>query len=154
MRNFLEFEICIDFIFSNRDRHLTNISVLRDADTLNFISMAPIYDNGKSMFVGKEIGPITDKNMLSQEITSFRPTEYELLKYVQDKNLIDINKLPTLSEINELYHMDHKVSDQRINYTLQTYQKKVDLYDKFMRGQSLSSIKFGYDKGLASIIKE
>lgn len=40
-----------DFVLSGRDRHLGNVSILRDSETLQFISPAPIYDSGKCLFV-------------------------------------------------------------------------------------------------------
>jgi hypothetical protein len=147
VHRFLDFEICMDFIFTNRDRHLTNIAILRDADTLEFASMAPIFDNGKSMFVGRELCPVTDKQMLSQEVTSFCDTELKLLKLVQDRNLVDISKLPSTDDIRKLYEMDSRVSEDRIRFVLESYERKVDLYDRFSRGQSLTAIKFGMNTG-------
>lgn len=38
-----------DFLSYNTDRHAGNIGVLLDADTFEYISIAPIYDNGCSM---------------------------------------------------------------------------------------------------------
>jgi hypothetical protein len=143
VRRFLDFQVCMDFIFTNRDRHLTNIAILRDADTLKFVSMAPIFDSGKSLFVGKELCPVTDKQMLSQEVTSFRNTEMELLKLVQDKSIVDIGRLPPTDDIRKMYEMDSRVSEDRIRFVLESYERKTDLYDRFAHGQSLSAIKFG-----------
>ena len=142
VREYLEFEILIDFIFSNRDRHLTNISVLRDADTLKFISMAPIYDSGKSMLVGRDIVPVTDKFVLSQEAQGFKEKELELLKYVQNRKLVDVQKLPSSEYIKEMYHKDSQVSEERIEFVVEMYKRKIDMYDKFAAGTNLSTIRF------------
>ena len=142
VRNHLEFEILIDFIFSNRDRHLTNISVLRDADTLKFISMAPIYDNGKSMLAGRDIVPVTDKYVLSQDAAGFKETELELLKVVQDRKLIDVHLLPDTDYIKEMYLKDSQVSESRIDFILEMYKRKIDMYEKFARGEDLRNIRF------------
>ena len=142
VREYLEFEILIDFIFSNRDRHLTNISVLRDADTLKFISMAPIYDSGKSMLVGRDIVPVTDKYVLSQDAQGFKEKELELLKYVQNKKLIDIGLLPSQEYIREMYHKDSLVSEDRISFVLEMYKRKIDMYERFASGENLRSIRF------------
>ncbi|SHH11547.1 hypothetical protein SAMN02745229_00266 [Butyrivibrio fibrisolvens DSM 3071] len=142
VREYLEFEILIDFIFSNRDRHLTNISVLRDANTLKFISMAPIYDSGKSMLVGRDIVPVTDKYVLSQDTQGFKETELELLKYVQNKKLIDVQLLPSPEYIKEMYLKDSQVSEERISFVLEMYKRKIDMYEKFAAGENLSQIRF------------
>ena len=142
VREYLEFEILIDFIFSNRDRHLTNISVLRDANTLKFISMAPIYDSGKSMLVGRDIVPVTDKYVLSQDTQGFKETELELLKYVQNRKLIDVQLLPSTEHIKEMYLKDSQVSEERISFVLEMYKRKIDMYEKFAAGENLSQIRF------------
>lgn len=142
VREYLEFEILIDFIFSNRDRHLTNISVLRDADTLKFVSMAPIYDSGKSMLVGRDIVPVTDKFVLSQESQGFKEKELELLKYVQNRKLIDVQLLPSPDNIREMYHKDSQVSEERISFVIEMYKRKIDMYERFASGENLNMIRF------------
>ncbi|MBR4667569.1 MAG: HipA domain-containing protein [Butyrivibrio sp.] len=142
VREYLEFEILIDFIFSNRDRHLTNISVLRDADTLKFVSMAPVYDSGKSMLVGRDIVPVTNKYVLSQDAQGFKEKELELLKYVQNRKLIDVRLLPSPEHISEMYHKDSKVSEDRISFVLEMYKRKIDMYERFASGENLGRIRF------------
>ncbi|MCR4933253.1 MAG: hypothetical protein K6A29_03580 [Lachnospiraceae bacterium] len=141
VREYLEFEILMDFVFSNRDRHLTNISVLRDADSLKFISLAPIYDSGKSMMVGRDIVPLTDKFVLSQEAKGFKDNEIELLKYVQNRKLVDINKLPKVDYIKEMYLKDSQTSEERIKFVCEMYERKVDMLDKFASGADLRAIR-------------
>lgn len=143
VRDYLEFEILIDFIFSNRDRHLTNISVLRDAESLKFISMAPIYDSGKSLLVGRDIVSATDKYILSQEAQGFKKTEMELLKLVQNRNIIDIEKLPSIDYIKGMYSKDSQITSQRLDFICEVYKRKIDMYDKFAKGQDLSRLRLG-----------
>lgn len=142
VRDYLEFEILIDFIFSNRDRHLTNISILRDADTMKFISMTPVYDSGKSMLVGRDIVPIDDKFILSQDAQGFKEDELSLLKYVENRDLVDISLLPTEDEIRQMYAKDSKISSSRIDFVCEVYKRKIDMYDKFAHGQNLSKLRY------------
>lgn len=39
----------IDHVMMNTDRHLGNYGLIRDADTLEWLGPAPIYDNGTSL---------------------------------------------------------------------------------------------------------
>ena len=43
----------VDFILANTDRHLRNFSFIRDADTLEWKGLAPVYDTERSMFIKK-----------------------------------------------------------------------------------------------------
>lgn len=47
---FMDYEIMTDYLLSNTDRHMNNISVMRNPDTLEILGFAPIYDSGNSMF--------------------------------------------------------------------------------------------------------
>ena len=46
---FLDRMIVLDYIIANEDRHFNNFGVLRNAETLEWIGMAPIYDSGSSL---------------------------------------------------------------------------------------------------------
>ena len=45
--------IAIDFIIGNDDRHKGNFGILRNADTLEWVKAAKIFDNGNSLFYDK-----------------------------------------------------------------------------------------------------
>jgi hypothetical protein len=46
--------ITIDFFIGNEDRHRGNFGILRNVDTLEWVKIAPIFDNGNSLFYDKE----------------------------------------------------------------------------------------------------
>lgn len=46
--------IAIDFLIGNNDRHKGNFGIMRDANTLNWISMAKIFDNGNCLFFDRK----------------------------------------------------------------------------------------------------
>ena len=103
---------------------------------------SPIYDSGKSMLVGRDIVPVTDKYVLSQDSQGFKEKELELLKYVQNKKLIDTQLLPSPEYISEMYHKDAQVSEDRISFVLEMYKRKIDMYERFAAGENLSSLRF------------
>ena len=125
-----------DFIISNRDRHLNNVGVLRDSESLEFLVPAPIYDSGKSFFV-QDIVPITDKELLNINTQSFRSNELGMLKLVRDRSLVDVGKLPSKGYIEEMYAMDSKMEDRRIKMIAEAYEKKVELFRKWQMGEKI-----------------
>ena len=141
LRMEMEYQMPVDFIISGRDRHLNNIAILRDADTLQFKRMAPIFDSGKSMFIRQDI-PDNNKALLSLRTESFAATELQLMKYVQNRKLVDISKLPGRDVISDLYHCDSQMSDRRISDICDAYERKIELYRNFQLGKSLNQIKF------------
>ena len=69
-RKDLEYQILTDYLLTNIDRHMDNIGVLRDAKTLKFIRMAPIFDTGRA-FASGYVTPYTDYEIENIEVNSF-----------------------------------------------------------------------------------
>lgn len=78
------YQIITDFIISNSDRHLNNFGILRDSSSLKWVSYAPLFDSGNSMFYKSSYIPV-DRALLKLEVTSFRSKELQLLRYVTNR---------------------------------------------------------------------
>lgn len=141
LREQLDYMIMSNFILSNRDMHLGNIGILRDNSTLDFLRPAPIYDNGKSLFV-QDVVPMNDSGLLSIKTESFSSDELGLLKLVSDRNLIDLTKLPSRSFIEEMYALDTQIESARITAIGEAYERKIDLFRLYQLGRDLNTIKF------------
>jgi len=78
--SFLDRMIVLDYIIANEDRHFNNFGVLRNAETLEWIGMAPIYDSGTSL--GYDKMPI--QIYIGRDITCkpFKKSHTEQLKLV------------------------------------------------------------------------
>ena len=137
---FMDYMILTDFILSERDRHLGNISVLRNADSLQFIAPAPIYDSGKCLFVRDSV-PSNDRDLLSIKTESFAGDEMKMLKLVKNRNCLDVTKLPARSYLEELYALDSKMDGHRIALIGEGYERKIDLFRRFQLGEDLNKIK-------------
>lgn len=126
VRTFLEYQILADFVLTNTDRHLNNFGILRNANTLEFIGMAPIFDSGNSMFWQNprlpEYSDLTDI-----AVNSFRNTEKRMLQLVRNKDVLDFSKLPTEEELRAIYGMDELIP--YVDSILLGYWKKIKLLD-------------------------
>lgn len=52
--------LAIDFIIGNEDRHRGNFGILRNANNLKWLGIAPIFDNGNCLFYDKDNESIKD----------------------------------------------------------------------------------------------
>lgn len=130
VRPFMEYQIAADFILTNTDRHLENFGILRNPDTGVFVGMAPIYDNGNSMFCEKKY--IKEK-ATEIKVNSFQKDEEGLLKYLQKRDWIQTEKLPSIPFIENLYSHDEKFEIYRDNM-IDGYLRKQELYHDFIQG--------------------
>lgn len=124
VRTFLEYQILADFILTNTDRHLNNFGVLRNADTLEFIGMAPIFDSGNSMFWQNPRLP-AHSDLTDITVNSFQNTEKRMLQLVRNKDVLDISKLPTEEELRSIYGLDALIP--YLDSILLGYRKKIEL---------------------------
>ena len=126
-RSFLEYQILTDFVLTNVDRHLNNFGVLRNTKTLEWVSMAPIFDSGNSMFWKNPRLPEYD-DLRNIEVNSFRTRESQLLGYVKTPEVLNLNKLPEPEELRSIYNKDEMIPC--IDSILLGYQKKIDMLTK------------------------
>lgn len=77
----------LDYLILNEDRHLNNFGIIRNVDTLKWMDVAPIFDNGQSLNIH-----YYDEYKFFFEIKPFN----EMFQVVHDFNRIDINVLQDL----------------------------------------------------------
>lgn len=97
VEEFLDRMITLDYIIANEDRHLNNFGAVRNAETLEWIGMAPIYDSGSSLGYDK-ITPAM-KNAGEYICKPFKKHHEEQLKLVSSFDWIDFAKLSDVREV-------------------------------------------------------
>lgn len=83
VEEFLQKQLVLDFLIENTDRHYGNFGFIRDVNTLQFLGVAPIFDNGTSLWCDSllpEIGAW-------QQTMPFKKNHKEQIKLVKDINL-------------------------------------------------------------------
>lgn len=108
----------IDYLITNEDRHLNNFGIIRDVNTLKWLDVAPIFDNGESLnitYYDNEELHISGEGRLFYEVKPFD----KIIKVVKDIKRIDLSKLDGIVEwFDELLHKYQNLtgfSDTRIN---------------------------------------
>lgn len=127
-----------DFIITNSDRHWYNFGILRDTETLRFVSMAPIYDNGNSMFYNI-YSPLNRASLLRLEDNGIIKQEVKRLDLVQDRDIINISLLPTPSQVEE-YYLNHAIDKERVNIITRSYSNKLDLFMEYQPTKNKSAL--------------
>ncbi len=89
--------IVLDYIIANEDRHLNNFGLLRNAETLEWLGFAPIYDSGSSLGYNSLLSQIhTEKNITCKP---FKRRHEEQLKLVTSFDWIDFSKLSDVGDM-------------------------------------------------------
>ena len=132
--DFMDYEIMTDFLMSNIDRHMNNIAVVRNPDTLEVLGMAPIYDSGNSMFYNIPFEQLSHVHLDEIETHSFIKKEIKLLSYVRNRNAVDLDKV----EIDfSIYKNDIVERHIRIPLLEELYEKKIMKLKAFQDGKDI-----------------
>ena len=131
---FIEYQILTDFLISNTDRHMNNIAVLRNPDTLQLLGFAPIFDSGNSMFYNLSYRELLTVHLDRIQTHSFLERESRLLQYVENRNCVDLEK--AVMDFG-LYEQDIAERGIRIPRLKEIYEKKLELAAAFQRGKDI-----------------
>ena len=129
--SYMDYLILTDYLFTNTDRHLRNLGILRNPDTLELIGFSPIFDNGNSMFYDKSFSDLNNNIDINNiKINSFYTTETKMIKNVNNFKVIDINNIhPDFS----IYQKDNKENKKRYTLIQKIFNEKLDRIKKLQK---------------------
>lgn len=117
-REKLEDMFILDYIIMNEDRHLNNFGIIRDVNTLEWLDVAPIFDNGEALNIldyDDEEVIISGQGRFFYKVESFD----KVLDYIKNIKRFDLDKLDgVVEEFDELLHQYTDIThmtDRRIN---------------------------------------
>lgn len=136
---FIDYQIMTDYLISNTDRHMNNIAVMRNPDTLELLGFAPIFDSGNSMFYNVPYEGLSKIKFSDIKTHSFIEKESKLLQYVRNRSLVDVDK----AEMDfSIYEMDILERQIRIPKLKELYQKKMEFLRAFQLGKDIWKQKY------------
>ena len=104
--------IVCDFIIANKDRHFNNFGVIRDVNTLKFVGVAPIFDNGCSLWYD-ENDMYVGEFFLTKPFDDYEKTQIRLVKNL---DWFDVSKLENFTdEVKDILLTNKLISEERID---------------------------------------
>ena len=115
--------IICDFILANKDRHFNNFGVIRNVESLEFERIAPIYDNGCSLWYDENdlyIGEF----FLTKPFEEYEKNQINLVKNI---DWLDINKLNGFTdEVKEILLSNKLLTNDRIDKIVNEIEKRIE----------------------------
>ena len=132
--DFMDYEILTDYLISNTDRHMNNIAVMRNPDTLELLGFAPIFDSGNSMFYSLSQNELERVHIDEIRTHSFVEKEKRLLRYIKNRSCVD----PDRAQLSfDVYRQDVSERHGRIPLLEELYHKKLERLLAFQRGKDI-----------------
>lgn len=119
-RDNLEDMVLLDYLIMNVDRHLNNLGIIRDVNTLRWLRVAPIFDSGEAMnidMLDDNTMVINENGRLFNEVVHFdkflelirktRKYDFERLEKVVDEFEKILKKYQSISKMNnqDIYNL-------------------------------------------------
>ena len=136
VQNSIDYMLLMDYITTNADRHWSNFGILRNPDTLKYTSMAPIYDNGNSMFYNTS-DKLSRLSLIRLEDNGITRMEFKRLALIKNRNLIKTDLLPSPSEVKDFYEK-YGISEERAKIISESYSNKLDLFLEYVQGLTIN----------------
>lgn len=135
--------IVLDYLIANEDRHLNNFGLLRNAETLEWLGFAPVFDSGSSLGYDKLNAEIrANKNITCKP---FKKCHEEQLKLVSDFGWIKTDCLADLGKIAEEVFSDARVAEfineSRVHAITESMQRRVSYLEEFINVRLLNLVR-------------
>lgn len=125
--------IILDFIIGNTDRHKRNFGIIRDANSLEWLHTAPLFNNGNSLFFDSTLrGSIKDN--IDSYCKWFRESNYKKLEYIQYPQWYDPSKGKEVVDIIHTGLRNNKyISEEKVSKITKITENRVMELDKVIR---------------------
>lgn len=141
VRAALDRMLVVDYIIANEDRHYNNFGFIRNAETLEWLGTAPIYDSGTSLWHDT---PHVGQDMCSKP---FCKTHAEQIKLVEDLTWFEPGALRGLSdEIMEVFHQSDRVDEKRSALIASSVMTRCEQIEEYKQVKKPSLLKNLHDK--------
>lgn len=129
--------IVLDYLILNEDRHQNNFGLIRDANTLKWLGVAPLFDSGSSLGYDKLTNQIASLSHV--ECKPFQKTHDEQLKLVTSFDWIPFNRLDGVEqEMRQIFEQAGDYMDEaRISAILDAFSSRREKLRQFAEKTSL-----------------
>ena len=127
--------IVVDYIIANEDRHQNNFGLVRDANTLEWLYPAPVYDSGSSLGYDKLTNQILSGKTI--ECKPFEKTHEEQLNLVTSFDWINFEALKGINrDIKKVFENAGEYIDaDRVNAIISSVESRIE----YLQGIAISS---------------
>lgn len=121
----LDHMMVLDYLIANEDRHQNNFGVVRNAQTLEYIGAAPIFDSGTSLWFDKPTVMVGERARINCK--PFKSDHEEQVKLVSSFDWLDLNALHGIEdELRELVRGSLFIDEARCDALCRALKGRVE----------------------------
>lgn len=136
-REQLDNMLVLDYIMLNEDRHLRNFGIIRNAETLEWINVASIYDTGQSLLSQTDYFDMNFNSGYGKFFTNVQAPFEIIIKNVSNLERFDFSKLNGVidtwkSEICK-WNKEKQIASERIDRVIEGIKLRVKKISELQR---------------------
>ena len=141
-KEYLEKMFMLDYIVLNEDRHLNNFGIIRDVNTLKWVSVCPIFDTGRCMntnvtnsywdFKLGEVKCFTPTLVPSEILPEFFTITISLMQILKLKELVK-----EYEEILKEYREYTNLSEEQVEKLVNGLKERISIFENTMNIKGL-----------------
>lgn len=146
IRHSLDQMIVLDYLIVNEDRHLNNFGVVRNAETLEYLGAAPIFDSGTALWFDKPTTMVGSDARITCK--PFKTTHEEQIKLVTSFDWLDIGKLNGMEEeFRELVKDSLFIDEVRCDALCMALKTRIRMLEQVREKQRMAYAGYTDDSG-------
>ena len=137
VREQMEKLLVLDYLIVNEDRHLNNFGLIRNAVTLDWVGVAPIYDCGNSLWFNKLVSQITPEDDSGVKTPLWKKNPTKNLALITDFSWLDLSLLDGIEdEIRALINQSEYMEKIRVDALCNAVRTRIDLLDGIIQSRN------------------
>lgn len=134
-KSILDQMLTLDYIIANTDRHYGNFGAIRNAETLEWLGLSPVYDSGTSMWHDKQISGQTI--YADCESKTFKKFHSKQIALVSETDL-NLSSLAGIDEwLEDFLKSSPFINEKRRYFLCYTLKKRVETSQRILRASGL-----------------
>lgn len=133
--------IVVDYLLANTDRHYNNFGAIRNANTLEWIGPAPIFDSGTSLWCDtptKLIKPVSSK----MAAKPFKETQDEQLRLVSNFSWINFDALQRFgNRVCEVLSGSPYIDSERCVCISDAVEQRIEALKSYVNQKSIKTVR-------------
>ena len=125
--------LALDYIIANTDRHFNNIGFIRNAHTLEYRGLAPVYDSGASLWHDKTADEIIEeKNTASKPFKSHHREQIKKVRHLSwfnAQSLVGVNDI-----IHENLGANNRIDKNKMFATAKNVNARINIIERLKHG--------------------
>jgi len=137
VREQMEKLLVLDYLIVNEDRHLNNFGLIRNAVTLDWVGVAPIYDCGNSLWFNKLVSQITPEDDSGVKTPLWKKNPTKNLALITDFSWLDLSLLDGIEdEIRALINQSEYMEKIRVDALCNAVRTRIDMLDGIIQSRN------------------